>query len=176
MRRITLAGCTLVSTVALLAPAVPAFGAGGSGNERFSGYLVATGTGSNPRHIERTQIVARGVVNAIGHIVEIPNRPTDSDNVTRDDLVFSTGTMHLKNINKSFRVHIDPQTCLLTVSISQVGTITGGTGRFAHAGGHFQGSVSGWGVAARGKNGACSTTKALVLEVDVVSAHGTLTP
>jgi hypothetical protein len=83
--------------------------------------------------------------------------------------------MHLKNVNKSFQVQINRHTCLVRVNISQVGTITGGTGRFAHATGHTKGSVAGWGVAARDKNGACSVNKALVLEVDVVSASGTLT-
>jgi len=172
----TLAACTLVTTVALLVPAIPASAAGAtSGKERFDGFLVSTGTAANPRHIERTQVTARGVFNGVGRIVEVPNRPTDSDNVTRDDLVFRAGTMHLKNVNKSFQVQINRHTCLVRVNISQVGTITGGTGRFAHATGHTKGSVAGWGVAARDKKGACSVNKALVLEVDVVSASGTLT-
>jgi hypothetical protein len=35
-----------------------------------------------------TAIAARGVFNGVGRIVERPNRPGDSDKVTRDDLVF----------------------------------------------------------------------------------------
>lgn len=170
----TFAACALVTTVALIAPAASASAAGTSGHERFDGFLVVTGTAANPRHVERTQITARGVFNGVGRIVEVSNRPGDPDNVSRDDLVFPAGRMHLKSVSQSFRVRIDPKTCLLRVNIAQVGSIDGGTGRFTHAKGHSQGSVAGWGVAARGKNGACSTTKPLVLEIDVVSSSGTL--
>ena len=176
MLKPALATCTLVSTVALLAPAVPASAAGSqSGHERIDGFLVVTGTAANPRHVEKTGIMARGVFTGFGHLVEVPNRPTDSDDVSRDDLIFPVGKLHLKNVNKSFQVRIDRQTCVLRINISQVGTVIGGTGRFAHATGHTQGSVTGWAVTARDKNGACSMSKPLLLETDVVSATGTLT-
>jgi hypothetical protein len=175
MIKSTLAACTLVTTAALLAPAASASAASSTtGNERFDGFLVAIAS-NGARHIAKSQITARGVFTGFGRIVEVPNRPGDSDNSSRDDLVFPRGTMHLKSVNKSFHVQINPHTCALTVDIQQTGTVLGGTGRFARAVGHFKGSVSGWGVADRNKSGACSTNKALVLEIDVVSATGTLT-
>lgn len=175
MRKSLLAACTLTTTVALFAPATSAAAAGGaSGNERFDGFLVATAV-KGARHIDQSQVTARGVFNGFGRIVEVPNRPGDSDNVSRDDLVFHAGTMHLKSVNKSFHLQLDPHTCALQVDIQQVGTVNGGTGRFAHAVGHFKGHVTGYGVTARNKSGACTTNKALVLEIDVVSGQGSLT-
>jgi hypothetical protein len=174
VRKSLLAACTL-TTLALCAPATSAFAAGGtSGNERFDGFLVATAVGG-ARHIDQSQVAARGVFTGFGRIVEVPNRPGDSDNVSRDDLVFHSGTMHLKSVNKSFHIQIDPHTCALQVDIQQIGSVSGGTGRFAHAVGHFKGHVTGYGVTARNKNGACTTNKALVLEVDVVTGQGSLT-
>jgi hypothetical protein len=42
-------------------------------------------------------IVFRGVFNGVGRIVEVPNRPGDPDTVSRDNLVFPGGTMHLRS-------------------------------------------------------------------------------
>jgi hypothetical protein len=40
-------------------------------------------------------LLAKGVFGGIGRIVELPDLPTDPPNFSRDDLVFSEGTMHL---------------------------------------------------------------------------------
>jgi hypothetical protein len=50
--------------------------------------------------------VARGVFDGVGRIVEIPARPGDPPNVSRDDLVYPEGTMHLVNTAAGFSSRI----------------------------------------------------------------------
>jgi hypothetical protein len=174
MRRRITAALGVVLAVGLTAatsvsPAAPR----ASGKESFRGVLVASGE-SGTRAVISTLIVARGVFTEAGRIVEVPNRPGDSRNVSRDDLVFPQGKMHLVSTNKSFRVTVNPNTCAVKVRIRQTGKITGGTGKFRHAHGTGTGGVRGRGVAARNPDGTCSQQGALILEVDLVFSHGTL--
>ena len=144
-----------------------------SGRESFRGVLVASGE-SGARTVINSLIATRGVFTGAGTIVEVPNRPGDSDAVTRDDLVFPQGKMHLVSTNKSFNVTVDPKTCAVKVRIRQTGKIIGGTGKFRHARGAGTGGVTARGVAPRKPDGSCSQQGALILEIDLVFSHGTL--
>jgi hypothetical protein len=120
-------------------------------------------------------IVAKGVFNGIGRIVEIPNLPGDPANVSRDDLVFAEGTLHLVSTSGdiSFSLVI-PQSCLLRGTIQQTATITGGTGLFAAATGSFAGTASTTLLLARNPDGSCSFEQSALYEEDIVEASGTL--
>jgi hypothetical protein len=67
-------------------------------------------------------IVADGVFIGAGTIVELPNLPGESDDVSRDDLVFAYHNVHLVSTNKSFRVTVDPKTCAVTGDTSPAST------------------------------------------------------
>jgi hypothetical protein len=144
-----------------------------TGKESFKGVLAASGE-SGARTVFSSLIAARGVFTGAGRIVEVANRPGDPDDVSRDDLVFPQGKMHLVSTNKSVTTSVNPQTCAVRVRIRQTGRVHGGTGTFRHAAGSFAESVRGRGVAARNADGTCSQQGALLLEVDLVSGRGTL--
>ena len=144
-----------------------------TGKESFRGVLLASGE-SGTRVVFSTLLTAEGVFNGAGQIVEVANRPGDPDTVSRDDLVFRGGKMHLINTNKSFSASIKPATCAARITIRQTAVIRGGTGRFRHAAGRFVGAVHGRGVAPRNPDGTCSQQGALLLEIDAVSGKGTL--
>ena len=119
-------------------------------------------------------IVGRGVVRGVGRIIEIDSLPTDPENVNRDDLVFPDGTLHITVVNNDFDFSLDPRTCVFTVSIQQTGAVEGGTGRYAAATGSFTGSVNARGAGPRSSDGTCSQDEEPVIEVDTVTADGTL--
>ena len=144
-----------------------------TGKESFRGALIVGGDRS-ARNIVSTFVAADGVFSGHGRIVEVPNRPGDRDNVSRDDLVFPEGNLHLVSTSKSFKTSLNPKTCAVRVTIHQTATIDGGTGKFANASGRFVGGVQGRGVTFRNPSGTCSQHGALLLEVDLVSGHGTL--
>lgn len=144
-----------------------------TGKESFRGVLIAGGK-SDARNVFSTFVAADGVFSGHGRIVEVPNRPGDGDKVTRDDLVFPQGKLHLVSTNKSVSVSVNPKTCALRVAIRQTARIEGGTGKFSQATGTFVGGVRGHGVTFRNPDGTCSQHGALLLEVDLVSGHGTL--
>ena len=144
-----------------------------TGKESFRGALIAGGK-SNARNVFSTFVAADGVFSGHGHIVEVPNRPGDGEKVTRDDLVFPQGKLHLVSTNNSVSVSVNPKTCAVKVAIRQTARIEGGTGQFRNATGTFVGGVRGHGVTFRTPGGTCSRQGALLLEVDLVSGHGTL--
>jgi hypothetical protein len=144
-----------------------------TGKESFRGQIIAPAK-SGTRTVVSTIIVARGVFDGAGKIVEVDNRPGDPDNVTRDDLVFPQGTLHIRSASRAPHFAVDPQTCAVTARVKQTTEIQGGTRRFRHASGTFTGSVHGWGVAARNPDGTCNQQADFLLEADAVSAHGTL--
>jgi hypothetical protein len=165
-------GAMLAVGLTLVASSAPA-AAPTTGRQSFKGTIIASGE-SGKRTVVNSLIVARGVFTGSGRIVEVDNRPGDPDNVSRDDLVFPQGTMHLRVANKQPKISLNPQTCALTVRIQQTGRIQGGTRKFRDASGTFTGSVRVWGVAVRNPDGSCSQEADLLLEGDVVSARGTL--
>jgi hypothetical protein len=160
-------GLTLGASVAPAAARI-------TGKESVKGVIVASGE-SGTRTVVSSMIVARGVFTGVGRIVEVENRPGDPENVSRDDIVFARGTIHIRSTNQSFKVlSLNPQTCALRVRIKQTTKVEGGTAKFSHASGSFAGTINGWGVAARNPDGTCSQQLTAVLEVDVLSTRGTL--
>src|SRR5437764_14365667 len=90
----------LLAVVAMLVTAASAPGApGAAGSERFDGGLVASNA-SGKRTVAGSVIAMSGVFTGVGRIVERPNRPGDSAKVSRDDLVFATGTLHILNVDR----------------------------------------------------------------------------
>jgi hypothetical protein len=164
-------GLIAISLAVAFAPA-PATAAG-QGSETFNGVLLASGaTGS--RIVLTTAVVMRGVFNGVGRIVEVPNLPTDPDNVNRDDLVFADGAIHFVNTGLTFSFTIDPRTCIGKLSGTQSIAVVGGTGRFAHATGGFAGVLAASAIAPRNVDGTCDVQSPPLLEVDHVSGTGSL--
>ena len=165
------AGLVAMSLAVAFAPA-PATAAT-QGSETFNGVLLASGaTGS--RVVLTTAVVLRGAFNGVGRIVEVPNLPTDPDNVNRDDLVFADGVIHFVNTGLSFSFTIDPRTCIAKVNGTQSIAIVGGTGRFAHATGSFAGVLAASLIAPRNVDGSCDVQSLPLFEVDHVSGTGSL--
>ena len=169
---------TLLVAVTLLvisvATAVPA-AATTSGSETVSGRLVTSGV-SGTRTTVSTVAVARGVFDGVGRIVEIPSQPDDPANVTRDDLVYLEGTMHLVNTTVGIvSPSLNPHNCLFRVTLQEDSEIIGGTGLFAHASGTFTGTISPQGLLPRNPDGSCAPVGTPSLhEVDMVAFSGTL--
>ena len=169
MRAIVGFGVSVGFAVSVLAgPAGAATGA-----ERFSGFLIATGR-SGGRGVLATGIQADGVFNGHGRIVEVDNQPGDPDDVSRDDLVFADGTMHLITTTLDATFSVDPRSCRVELHLDQVGTIAGGTGRFTQATGSFTGSVDATALVRRLATGECDVEGAPVIERDDVTGSGTL--
>src|SRR5205085_9945873 len=163
----------LLAVVAMLVTAASAPGAAGS--ERFDGGLVASNA-SGKRTVAGSVIAMSGVFTGVGRIVERPNRPGDSAKVSRDDLVFATGTLHIVNVDHGhMSLSVNRRTCTATFKVPKTTTVHGGTGRFAGATGTFVGAVSGSGVARRKADGSCDQQHAAVVEIDTVTGTGTLT-
>ena len=164
-------GTALGIGLMLIAPATAA--ARTTGKESFRGTIIAPAK-SGTRNVVSTIIVAQGAFTGVGKIVEVDNRPGDPDNVTRDDVVFPSGTLHIRNTSQTPQFSADQQSCAFTARVKQTTKIEGGTRRFRRASGTFTGGVRGWGVAARNPDGTCNQQADALLEVDAVSARGTL--
>jgi hypothetical protein len=174
-RRLRIALIALLATLGLVlgGPSVTA-SAQTSGPESFEGFLVATGM-SGDRVVLASSIRADGVFKGVGRIIEVPNLPTEPDNVSRDDLVFAEGTLHLVSTFLDFQVNsFDPVSCKLSITIRQLTTFEGGTGLFAGATGTGEGRVDGRGFAQRAPDGNCSLDLLPRHERDQVSGVGTL--
>jgi hypothetical protein len=168
-------GALLAAGIALAISATTALpaAAAASGSETFSGTIVTSGV-SGTRTVITSVIIAKGVFSGVGQIVEIPSLPTDPPNVSRDDLVFPEGTMHLVSTTTSFSVSLNPHSCVATAAIQQNGQIDGGTGQFANATGTGTGTVTGPAVLARNPDGSCSFEHVPLHEVDMITSTGTL--
>jgi len=166
----------LVAVVAILVTAASAPGAAGtSGSERFDGGLVVSNVAGR-RTVAGSVIAMSGVFSGVGRIVERPNRPGDSAKVSRDDLVFATGTLHILNVDRGhMSLAVNRRTCTVTFKIQKTTTVEGGTRRFAGASGRFAGTVSGSAVARRKTDGSCDQQHAALVEIDTVTGSGTLT-
>ena len=112
--------------------------------------------------------------NGVGRIVERPNLPGDSASVSRDDLVFAEGRIHIANLSGHTSFSVNRSTCTARFKVQQKTTVDGGTGRFAGAPGTFAGLVSGSGVARRKADGSCDQQHPPLIEIDAVSGTGTL--
>jgi hypothetical protein len=163
----------LVATLLAVAFAPAPATAASQGSETFNGVLLVSGANGS-RDVLTTAVVMRGVFNGVGRIVEIPNLPTDPDNVNRDDLVFTNGTIHFVNTGLTFSFTIDPRTCVGKVSGTQSIAVVGGTGRFAHATGSFAGVLAASLIAPRNPDSSCDMQSPPLFEVDHVSGSGSL--
>ena len=161
-----------IALAAATATAVPA-AAATRGSETFNGAIVTSGV-SGTRTVITSVITAKGAFSGVGRIVEVENLPGDSDDVSRDDLVFASGTMHIVNTNLDFSISVNQRSCVATAAIPQESAIVGGTGKFANATGSFDSTVTGRLVLARNPDGSCSLERDPLHEVDLITATGTL--
>ena len=162
----------LAAVAAALAVTAPG-GAGTTGNESFAGVIVASGR-SGERVVVASTIVAKGVFNGVGRVVEIANLPTDPDNVVRDDFVFAAGTMHVVTTILDTTFSVNMRSCVFVATIQQAGAITGGTGQFAGATGSATGTLTGHGVLSRNPDGSCSFEQEALVDVDMFTSSGSL--
>ena len=153
--------------------ASPTAAAATSGSETFNGVIVTSGV-SGERVVVNSVIRAQGVFRGTGQVVEVPNLPGDPDNVSRDDLVFDEGTMHLITTTLDFSVSLNPTSCVGRATLQQTSRIEGGTGQFAAAMGSFIATVGGPAVLARNPGGSCSLDQAALHEVDHFTVNGSL--
>ena len=153
------------------AAALPA-AAATSGTETLSGTLVTSGV-SGTRTTISSVVIAKGVFSGVGRIVELPNLPGDPDNVSRDDLVFPEGTMHLLTTGTGFSFSLNPHNCMFTATFQSSAEVTGGTGQFAAAHGSFPtNTAEAVGLGARDPDGSCSMTLPALHEVDRLTTGG----
>jgi hypothetical protein len=165
-------GALVAAATALGMGAAPA-AAATDGNETVQGVIVTSGL-SGSRTVITSVAVAKGVFSAVGRIVEVPNQPGDPDNVSRDDLVFRQGSMHLVSTNLDFSISVNPHSCVARVTIPQTGEITGGTGQFAAATGSSTATVTALALLVRDPDGSCSFERDPLHEVDQIESIGTL--
>jgi len=162
-------GIIVAASATTAAPAA----ASTSGSETFNGTIVTSGV-SGTRTVITSVIIAKGAFSGVGRIVEVPNLPTDPDEVSRDDLIFASGTMHLVSTSVDSSVYGNPRSCVVTVTIYQTGQIVDGTGQFADATGSGTGTVTARAVLARNPDGSCNFEHVPLHEVDMVTSAITL--
>jgi len=169
-------GALLAAGIALAisaAPAMPA-AAATSGTETLSGIIVfVAGPDTNTRTIISSVVRARGVFGGVGRVVELVP-PDPATGVSRDDLVFRSGTMHVVSTPGKLSFSVNPHSCLFTGTQQFTWDVTGGTGQFAGATGSFTGTVSAVALLARNPDGSCSFTQFPRYEVDKFAESGTL--
>jgi hypothetical protein len=163
------AGVTLGISAATAVPAAAAT----TGSDTVNGLLVTSGV-SGPRTDISSVAVAREVFDGVGRIVEIPAQAGDPANVSRDDLVYPEGTMHLVNTTVGFSSTLNPHSCMFRATLQEDSQITGGIGLFAHASGTFTGTISPQGLLPRNPDGSCAVGQPSLHEVDTVTFSGTL--
>src|SRR4051794_12781577 len=157
---------------AVLAGSSPAM-ARTSGHETFSGFIAASNA-SGSREVVSSAVVATGAFAGIGRVVEVPSLANDPAEVSRDELVFASGHMHLVTTNGDATFSIDPRTCVGTFTIKQTQAIEGGTGRFSRASGAFAGTLIGRGLASRNPDGSCIADQGPSFELDTFTLSGRL--
>jgi len=174
-RFLKLTGATVAVSVAVLTSSLPVSAQTLiSGKESMSGVIVVSGV-SGARSVVSSSVVARGAFTGVGKVVERDNQPGDPDNVSRDDLVFAEGTLHIVNTDLDVNFQLDPRTCVYTVNARQSSRIDGGTGRFVHSSGTLSATVVAHGIGSRHVDGACAEDRAPLSEVDSLNAHGNMT-
>jgi hypothetical protein len=146
-----------------------------TGRESARGQIIAVARNGH-RTVVSSIIVLRGVFRGVGKIVEVPNRPGDPDNASRDKLVFAAGTLRIISFNRGLpRISLNPQTCVASLRIKQTTKVTGGTRVFRHARGSFRSVVRAHAVLARNPDGSCNAQADALLDGDVLSSRGTMT-
>jgi hypothetical protein len=159
---------------AIVLPSAPALAATTKGGaESLTGAVVISGR-SGTRTVVRSVIVARGAFNGVGRIVEVQKLPADPGNVSRDDLVFAEGTLHVVTKSSGPSLSMNPRTCAYDARARQTTTVEGGTGRFSAATGRFSGTVEAFGLATREADGSCTLKRAPLAELDALLSRGSL--
>jgi hypothetical protein len=98
---------------------------------------------------------ARGVFRGVGRVAELV--PPDAAGVSRDDLVFRSGTTHVVSTPGTLlSSSVNPHSCLFTGTQQLTWNVTGGTGQFAAATGSFTGTVSAVALLVHDRDGSCS--------------------
>ena len=170
-------GALLAAGTALAISAAPAMSAAAaaSGTETLSGTIVfAAGPGTNSRTVISSVVRARGVFKGVGRVVELVP-PDPATGVSRDDLVFRSGTMHVVSTPGALlSSSINPRSCLFTGTQQFTWDVTGGTGQFGDATGSFTGTENAVALLARNPDGSCSLTQTPRHEVDKFAESGTL--
>jgi hypothetical protein len=144
-----------------------------SGKQAFKGVIVKSGA-SGTEKVVGSLVIAKGGFWGVGRVVETDNRPGDPDNVTRDDLVFPAGSIHIRNVNVDFSLSLNPKSCIYKIRVEQTGTFEGGTKRFANATGSYTGTVKALGRARRDPDGQCTLEQDPLFEVDRFAISGSL--
>jgi hypothetical protein len=169
----TLSALLVVGVMLITAASAPGV-ARTSGSERFDGGLVVSNA-SGKRTVAGSVVAMSGVFTGVGRIVERPNRAGDSGKVSRDDLMFAAGALHIVNLTGHTSLAVNPRTCTARFKAQETTTVDGGTGRFAGATGTFAGTVSGSGVLRRKPDGSCDPKHPPLVEIDTVTGTGALT-
>ena len=173
-------GALLAVGTALAISAAPAMSAAAaaSGTETLSGTIVfVAGPGTNSRTVVSSVVRARGVFRGVGRVVELVPPDPATGGVSRDDLVFRGGTMHVVSTPGTLlSFSVNPHSCLFTGTQQLTWDVTGGTGQFDDATGSFTGTVSAVALLARNPDGSCSLTPLPFPphEVDKFAESGTL--
>jgi hypothetical protein len=156
------------------APAMPAIAAT-SGTETLSGTIVFVARpGANTRTVISSVVRARGVFGGVGRVVELV--PPDLAGVSREDLVFRSGTIHVVSTpGTPVSSSVNPHSCLFTGTQQFTWDVTGGTGQFDDATGRFTGTISAVALGTRNPDGSCSFAPFPRHEVDKFAESGTLT-
>ena len=122
-----------------------------------------------------TVIIAKGGVQRCRPDRRGREPPGDDDRVSRDDLVFARGSMHLVSTTLGDpQPSVNPRSCVATITIHQTGEIVGGTRQFTIATGSLSSTVTVRAVLARNPDGSCSFEHEPLHEVDLITATGTL--
>jgi hypothetical protein len=168
-------GALLAAGIALAISAAPAMAAAAatSGTETLGGTIVfAAVPGTNTRTVIGSVVLARGVFRGVGRVVE--RVPPDPAGVSRDDLVFRSGTMHVVSTPGTLSFSVNPHSCLFTGTQEFTWDVTGGTGQFDDATGSFTGTERAVALLVRDPDGSCSFTQVPRHEVDKFAESGTL--
>jgi hypothetical protein len=169
MRGVAAAFAALAIACAVSAPA----SAQTTGSETIRAVTVVSGASGAPQVVSGS-VIAQGVFNGVGRIVETQSQAGDRDNVSRQDLVFAAGSIHVVIETEVRSFSADPRTCVFNAVRTQTTTVEGGTGQFDGASGSFSGTVTAWGSLSRAVDGSCSREQPPLHESDMSTAYGWL--
>ena len=101
----------------------------------------------------------------------------DNSHDNYDVLYLGGGTLRINHpdAQSKYSQHINPKSCFLTFQITGKYTLSNGTGRFAAVTGHGNYVVSGQGILARNKKGACSQDAEPIAQVIAINGSGPAT-
>jgi hypothetical protein len=152
------AGTLAVSGVAVASAASHTARPAASGTEQFQ-LMNTSATSSN------SSAIARGVFTAGG---------VDHSGSKVDTVVFPNGSFKIAHSQGTGTQHVNPKTCLMTISVKGTYKLSGGTGAYAGISGNGNYQVSILAVGAR-SGGTCSKTAPPVAFQQLIRASGPVT-